>query len=84
VFVDDGSKDGTYQTLQEKLKGVNFAYDVIHQENKGLPGARNTGIRNSRSPWVVFIDSDDGLDSHYLEFLHRAVTENNSPIVGDL
>lgn len=75
VFVDDGSKDDTYKVLCEKLKSVDFAYQVIHQENKGLPGARNAGIRGSSSPWVVFVDSDDGLDAHYLEFLHRAVTE---------
>lgn len=77
VFVDDGSKDNTYQVLQQKLAGVDFAYTVIHQENKGLPGARNAGIRGSESPWIVFMDSDDGLDSHYLEFLYQAVTENN-------
>jgi glycosyltransferase involved in cell wall biosynthesis len=75
VFVDDGSKDDTYQVLTQKLQNVNFTYDVIHQENKGLPGARNTGIRGSHSPWIVFMDSDDGLDSRYLEFLYRAVTD---------
>lgn len=77
VFVDDGSRDNTYQVLQQKLAGVDFSYTVIHQQNKGLPGARNAGIRGSESPWMVFIDSDDGLDCHYLEFLYRTVTENN-------
>lgn len=76
VFVDDGSKDDTYGVLCEKLKGVGFAYEVIHQENKGLPGARNAGIQGSSSPWIVFMDSDDGLDSHYVEYLYRAVTES--------
>ena len=76
VFVDDGSKDDTYQVLCQKLEGVSFAHQVIHQENKGLPGARNAGIRGSSSPWIVFVDSDDGLDSHYVEFLYRAVTES--------
>ncbi len=80
VFVDDGSTDETYPLLTEKLHGVSFAYTVVHQDNKGLPGARNTGIRSSRSPWIVFMDSDDGLDNHYLEFLYRAVTENNGNV----
>lgn len=80
VFVDDGSKDNTYGALQEKLAGVPFAYQVIRQENKGLPGARNAGIAGSFSPWIVFVDSDDGLDAHYLEFLYRAATENACPV----
>ena len=80
VFVDDGSKDDTYKVLCEKLEGVNFVHEVIHQENKGLPGARNAGIRGSSSPWIVFMDSDDGLDARYLEFLHRAVTETGCSV----
>lgn len=76
VFVDDGSKDDTYHVLCRKLEGVSFAHQVIHQENKGLPGARNAGVQGSASPWIVFMDSDDGLDSHYVEFLYRAVTES--------
>lgn len=80
IFVDDGSKDNTYQVLSQKLQNASFVYKIVRQENKGLPGARNTGIRESDAPWIVFIDSDDGLDSHYLEFLHRAVTENNCDV----
>jgi len=80
VFVDDGSKDNTYQTLCQKLANVQFAHTVIHQENKGLPGARNAGIRGSQSPWIVFVDSDDGLDAHYLEFLYRAVAQTGCSV----
>lgn len=80
VFVDDGSKDRTAELLREKLEKVSFAYRIIRQENKGLPGARNTGIRNLDAEWMVFVDSDDGLDPHYLEFLHRAVTESRTDV----
>lgn len=76
IFVDDGSKDNTYALLEEQLKTVTFAYKLIHQENKGLPGARNTGIRNSEAKWITFLDSDDGIDPNYFTFLLRAVTEN--------
>ena len=80
VFVDDGSKDNTYQVLCDNLNNVSFDYRIIRQENRGLPGARNAGIRGSESPWIVFVDSDDGLDAHYLEFLFRAVTESSCPV----
>lgn len=80
VFVDDGSTDNTYQQLQEQLKSASFLYLLIHQENKGLPGARNTGIRNAEADWIAFMDSDDGLDSRFLEFLHRGVSESGANV----
>lgn len=76
IFVNDGSKDRTQEILEEKLQDVSFAYIVVQQENKGLPGARNTGIRHAQAPWITFMDSDDGLDPHYLEFLYRGVTQS--------
>ena len=78
IFVDDGSTDHTCQILREQLANVPFAYEIIQQENKGLPGARNAGIRAAKSEWIAFMDSDDGLDEHYLEFLIRAV--ENGPV----
>ncbi len=32
---------------------------VVHQQNQGLSGARNTGIRAAKAEYVVFLDSDD-------------------------
>ncbi len=75
IFVDDGSKDGTYALLQEKLQEVSFSYLLIHQDNKGVPGARNTGIRHAQADWVTFLDSDDGLDPNYFAFLLRGVMD---------
>lgn len=39
---------------------------MIHQENKGLSEARNTGIRLAAGEWITFVDSDDFLapDTH--------------------
>ena len=32
---------------------------VIHQENKGISGARNTGIENATGKYICFVDQDD-------------------------
>ena len=46
---------------------------VFHQENKGLSGARNTGLRHMHGEWVAFADSDDVLEpSMYETMLSRA------------
>ena len=55
VLVDDGSEDNT----REKIKKYGERVLYFYQENKGIPGARNTGIRNSRGDYIAFLDSDD-------------------------
>ncbi|MEJ5313047.1 MULTISPECIES: glycosyltransferase [Anaerolinea] len=56
VVVDDGSTDNTKEIIQA-LEDPRIRY--LYQENKGLPGARNTGIRNARAELIAFLDSDD-------------------------
>ncbi len=56
VVVDDGSTDNTREIIQA-LADPRIRY--VYQENKGLPGARNTGIRNARAELIAFLDSDD-------------------------
>ncbi len=54
IVVDDGSTDDPHSVVAG-WPGVRF----IRQENRGLAAARNTGLRGSRSPYVLFLDADD-------------------------
>jgi glycosyltransferase involved in cell wall biosynthesis len=56
VVVVDGSTDGTAETL-ERL-GTGGRLRVVEQENRGLAGARNTGIRASCGELLIFVDDD--------------------------
>jgi glycosyltransferase involved in cell wall biosynthesis len=62
VVVDDGSTDNT-QEVASRYPGVR----CIRQENRGLAGARNEGIRRSRGSYLVFLDADDRLLPEALE-----------------
>lgn len=55
IVVDDGSTDRTGEVLS-RFAGRIVA---IRQENKGLAGARNTGLRAAQGEFVGFLDSDD-------------------------
>jgi glycosyltransferase involved in cell wall biosynthesis len=64
VIVNNGS---TEKETLEKLASLEAAARVIHQENRYLPGARNTGFREARGAFVLPLDCDDTLESSFLE-----------------
>lgn len=75
IMVNDGSFDGSEQialSYSERLSN----FTLINQENLGLGGARNTGIKHSSGEFVVFPDSDDWVHKDYLKILYEtAITE---------
>lgn len=56
LIIDDGSTDDSVVICQE-FQDVRF--QIIHQQNRGLAGARNTGIRHAQGDYLAFLDSDD-------------------------
>jgi glycosyltransferase involved in cell wall biosynthesis len=58
IVVDDGSIDGTYDSLKRQY-ATEPRVVCVRQENKGVAGARNAGIRVARGRYVAFLDSDD-------------------------
>lgn len=58
IVVDDGSVDHTRQVVGT-YHDPRLAY--YYQENGGLSAARNTGIKYSNSPYLLFLDADDRL-----------------------
>lgn len=68
ILVDDGSPDDCglicdeYAQKDERIK-------VIHQNNGGLSAARNTGVREARGKWIMFVDGDDWVENDIVEKL---------------
>ena len=56
LIIDDESPDRSIEICQQfndsRIK-------IISQKNRGLAGARNTGIRNAQGDYLAFLDSDD-------------------------
>jgi len=63
IVVDDGSTDETMSVLQPFMNDIVY----IHQENTGLPGARNRGIKEASGEYVAFLDADDRWRKNKLE-----------------
>ena len=67
VIIDDGSDDGETPQILDSLEFARVK--VVHQQNVGLPGARNRGIAAARGKYVVTLDADDELAPTYMEKL---------------
>ena len=72
IFVDDCGQDYSVSVLKKLIaeyKGP-IQFSIVHHEhNKGLSGARNTGIRNASGDYLYFLDSDDSITSDCIEKL---------------
>lgn len=58
VIIDDESPDNSLEIVK-KLTCKKNNVTIISQKNRGLGGARNTGIENAKGDYVLFLDSDD-------------------------
>jgi glycosyltransferase involved in cell wall biosynthesis len=72
IVVDDGSTDDTRERLSPYAGRIRY----IHQENRGLPGARNAGILAARGVWIALLDADD--------LWHRRKVEVQLAAIGSL
>ncbi len=79
IIIDDGSN--TKIDITERVKTL-LPIQIIHQKNKGLGGARNTGIQLAKGEYLVFIDSDDYLFANRLKpLLERCLDQHLDCII---
>jgi glycosyltransferase involved in cell wall biosynthesis len=76
IIVDDG---GTDQSIPICLAFDDPRIRVIHQRNRGLAGARNTGIAAARGEYIALLDSDDRWHADKL-MLHAIHLDNTADV----
>ena len=79
VAINDGSPDGSREKLRryEELDNV----VIIDQENRGLSGARNTGLKHIKAKYVTFVDSDDRMMPGAIEAMMKEAMNQDADIV---
>ncbi len=72
LIIDDGSTDNSSQ-ICDKYAKKDIRIKVFHQTNKGLSGARNTGLKNATGKYIMFLDSDDKFEPQACETMYKFI-----------
>lgn len=79
IVVDDGSTDNSKSVIEHYLVDDRVKF-IQHQQNRGIPAARNAGIRIATGQYIAFLDQDDKwmrqklqLQVHFFRNTHKDV-----------
>jgi len=80
IAIDDGSQDNSYSIL------LNYAFrderfKVFSHNNQGPGNTRNKAIESVTGDYIVFLDSDDYIETNYFEDLVICASKNNSDVI---
>ncbi|MBE6564450.1 MAG: glycosyltransferase family 2 protein [Ruminococcaceae bacterium] len=79
LLVDDQSPDRCPEICDAYAK-KDSRITVIHQQNKGVSGARNTGLGCAVGDYIMFVDSDDELEANAVDVLLNDIVQYHADI----
>ena len=85
IFIDDGSTDSTLKNLKQLLKNkqhqYSFSYEIISQENAGAAMAREVGVRNTETEYIMFLDCDDAISDNMIQSAIKIILSDKPDIL---
>ncbi|MBM6614271.1 glycosyltransferase [Desemzia sp. RIT804] len=79
IVIDDGSTDNSQQKIQPYL--TDNRVQLIEQENRGLSGARNTGLKAATGEYILFVDSDDYIEVFTIKEVVEKLEKNQVDLI---
>lgn len=85
IFVDDCTNDNSIVILESVIKDYpHRKLQIIilkHDYNKGLPIARQTGLKVANGQYIAHCDSDDWVDVNMYKQMYDKAVESNADVV---
>ena len=85
IFVDDASSDRSMEILRRTLTDYPERQEQVriltHEQNKGLPAARNTGLEVATGEYIFHCDSDDFVEREMLAEMYEAAKKADADIL---
>lgn len=82
IFVDDASPDQSIAILQRTLadypERASLVRILTHEQNKGLPAARNTGLEVAQGEYIFHCDSDDYVEREMLAEMYATAKQQDA------
>ena len=83
IFVNDATPDKSIEILKKVILQYPERKVIVidHSENKGLPAARNTGLKLATGKYIFHCDSDDYVEPDMSEQLYDRAVQKDADIV---
>ena len=79
IMIDDESPDNCPEMCDEYARR-DTRIKVIHKKNGGLSDARNIGLAVATGEYIAFVDSDDWIESDFIEILYNNAEKEHADI----
>lgn len=80
ILINDGSTDKSLDVIK-KLSEEDERMIIVNQKNKGVSSSRNAGLRIAKGDYIIFMDSDDLIDSDYLSYAQSELLKSNYDLI---
>ena len=77
ILINDGATDNSLEICDYYSESYKNVF-LISQKNKGLSGARNTGLRDCHGEYISFVDSDDWIHPNMISQLYRIMSDTHA------
>lgn len=81
ICVNDASTDNSPLILKKIAALDNRIIVINHDENKGTLVSRKDAVLKATGKYIMFVDSDDSLESNACEVAYKAITRENVDIL---
>lgn len=81
LVVNDGSTDNTLDIVSD-IALSDKRIRIITIENRGVSGARNTGLMYTKGEYVQFLDGDDYVHANLTQYLYESIVEGGCDLAG--